>query len=54
MDSVTQFVLGAFVAEKVVGKEIGKKSMIYGGIIATIPDLDILLSFLFVDDIYTL
>ena len=51
MDSITQFVLGAFVGERVVGKEMGKRSMIYGGIIATIPDLDIFFKFFFSDSI---
>jgi inner membrane protein len=51
MDSVTQFVLGAFVGEKVAGKEMGKKSMIYGGIIATIPDLDVFCKNFFSDSI---
>ena len=42
MDSISQFVLGAFVGEKVLGKELGKKSLFLGGLAATIPDLDFL------------
>lgn len=41
MDSLTQIVLGAAVGEAVLGKRIGNKAMLYGGIAATIPDLDV-------------
>lgn len=41
MDSLTQIVLGAAVGEAVLGKKIGNKAMLYGGIAATIPDLDV-------------
>ena len=44
MDSVTQIVLGAAVGEAVLGKKIGNKAVICGGIAGTIPDLDILFS----------
>lgn len=47
MDSVTQAVLGAAVGEAVLGKHIGNKAAIAGAIIATIPDLDVLLTFFF-------
>ncbi|HET8809248.1 MAG TPA: metal-dependent hydrolase [Flavobacteriaceae bacterium] len=40
MDSLTQIVLGAAVGEAVLGKKIGNKAMLYGGIAGTIPDLD--------------
>ena len=43
MDSLSQFVLGSAVAV-VVTKEPSRKVAIWGGIIATIPDLDILSS----------
>lgn len=45
MDSLTQIVLGAAVAEAVLGKKIGNKAMLYGAIAGTIPDLDIISSF---------
>ena len=45
MDSLTQIVLGAAVAETVLGKKIGNKAMLYGAIAGTIPDLDVLASF---------
>lgn len=42
MDSFTQFVLGAAVGEAVLGKKIGNRAMLWGGIAGTIPDLDVL------------
>ena len=50
MDSLTQIVLGASVAEATLGKKIGNKAILYGAIAGTIPDLDIILKF-FVDDL---
>lgn len=47
MDSLTQFVLGAAVGEQVLGKRIGNRAMLYGGLIATIPDLDIFIGKLY-------
>lgn len=44
MDSVTQFVLGASVGEAVLGKKVGNKAIIWGGIGGTIPDLDVFLN----------
>lgn len=41
MDSLTQIVLGAAVAEAVLGRKTGNRAILYGGIIGTIPDLDI-------------
>ncbi len=45
MDSLTQIVLGAAVAEVVLGKKVGNKAMLYGAIAGTIPDLDVLASY---------
>lgn len=42
MDSITQIVLGAAVAEACLGKKIGNKAMVWGAIAGTIPDLDVL------------
>ncbi|MFK7969743.1 MAG: metal-dependent hydrolase [Bacteroidia bacterium] len=42
MDSLTQIVLGAGVAELTLGKKIGNKALMWGAIIGTIPDLDVL------------
>lgn len=41
MDSLTQIVLGAAVGEAVLGRKIGNRAMIWGGIAGTIPDLDV-------------
>ena len=43
MDSFTQIVLGIAVAEFCAGKELKNKTFLYGGILGTIPDLDILI-----------
>lgn len=42
MDSLTQIVLGAAVGEAVLGKKIGNRAIVWGGIAGTIPDLDVL------------
>ncbi len=46
MDSVTQIVLGAAVGEAVLGKKIGNKAMVLGAIAGSIPDLDVIASFI--------
>ncbi len=43
MDSITQAALGAAVGEAVLGKKVGHKAAVAGAVIATIPDLDIIL-----------
>ena len=50
MDSLTQIILGASVAEATLGKKIGNKAIVLGAIAGTIPDLDIVTRF-FVDDL---
>ncbi|PCE62686.1 metal-dependent hydrolase [Sediminicola luteus] len=42
MDSLTQIVLGASVAEISLGRKIGNKAILWGAIAGTIPDLDVL------------
>jgi inner membrane protein len=42
MDSLTQIVLGAAVAEASLGRKVGNRAMIWGAIAGTIPDLDVL------------
>lgn len=44
MDSLSQIVLGAATFALIKDKEIGKKALLYGAILGTIPDLDILLN----------
>ncbi|MFZ9028279.1 MAG: metal-dependent hydrolase [Crocinitomicaceae bacterium] len=41
MDSLTQIVLGASVAEACGGKKLGNKAALWGAIAGTIPDLDV-------------
>jgi len=41
MDSITQIALGAAVGEAVLGRRIGNKALLWGGIIGTLPDLDV-------------
>jgi len=42
MDSLTQITLGAAVGELVLGKKLGNRAMLWGGIAGTIPDLDVI------------
>ena len=42
MDSLTQIVLGIATAELVAGKKLQNKAFLYGAVLGTIPDLDIL------------
>jgi inner membrane protein len=41
MDSITQAVLGAACGEAVLGKKMGNRAILWGGIAGTIPDLDV-------------
>jgi inner membrane protein len=50
MDSLTQIILGAAVGELVAGRKLGYKAALWGGIAATIPDLDVLFG-LFLDPV---
>jgi len=42
MDSITQIVLGAAVGEAALGRKVGNRAMVWGGICGTLPDLDVL------------
>jgi inner membrane protein len=42
MDSLTQIVLGAAVAEASLGRKVGNRAMVWGAIAGTIPDLDVI------------
>lgn len=44
MDSLSQIVLGAATFALIKDKEIGKKALLYGAILGTIPDLDVLIN----------
>lgn len=50
MDSFTQIVLGIAVAEFCAGKELKNRTFLYGAILGTLPDLDILFG-LFLDPV---
>lgn len=41
MDSLTQIVLGAAVGEAILGRKVGNRAMLWGGICGTLPDLDV-------------
>lgn len=45
MDSLTQIVLGAAVAEVVAGKKLGNRALLWGAIGGTVPDLDVIGAF---------
>ena len=46
MDSLTQFVLGAVVSTACLGKSIGpRKAAVVGGLLGTLPDLDVFIPF---------
>ncbi len=42
MDSLTQFTLGAAVAEATLGRKVGNRALLWGGVVGTLPDLDVL------------
>lgn len=44
MDSVSQLVLGSTVGHVIGAKTLGRKALIWGAIIGTLPDLDIIIS----------
>lgn len=44
MDSLTQFVLGAAVAEAAAGRRAGRAAPLAGGVLGTLPDLDVFVS----------
>ena len=50
MDSLTQIALGIAVAEVCVGKKLKNRTFLYGAILGTIPDLDVVIG-LFLDPV---
>ena len=44
MDSVTQLVLGSAIAATIAHKQLGRSTLAIGGVLATLPDLDVFLS----------
>jgi len=45
MDSLTQAVLGAGIQGALLGRYQGRKALLYGGLLATLPDLDVLMRY---------
>ena len=45
MDSITQAVLGAGIAGAVMGRSQGRRALLYGAILGTLPDLDVLATY---------
>lgn len=44
MDSITQAVLGAAVGEAILGKHLGNRALVWGAVLGTLPDLDVVFS----------
>ncbi len=42
MDSLTQLTLGAAVGEAVLGRQVGHRAALWGALLGTLPDLDVL------------
>ena len=51
MDSLTQIVLGAAVGEVVLGRKIGNRAMLWGAVAGTIPDLDVMIASVFMNEV---
>ena len=49
MDSLTQLVVGAAAGEAVLGKKLGNKAVLWGAVVGTLPDLDVIPG-MFIDD----
>ena len=45
MDSITQALLGATVQASLLGRWQGRKALLYGAVLGTLPDLDVVLDF---------
>ena len=43
MDSLTQLTVGAAVGDAVLGPKVGRKAMVWGAFLGTLPDLDVLI-----------
>ena len=41
MDSLTQLTFGAACGEAILGKKIGRKALVWGAVLGTLPDLDV-------------
>lgn len=45
MDSLSQFALGAAVAQATLGSKLGPRAMLVGGLLGTVPDMDVLVRY---------
>ena len=45
MDSISQIVLGASIAHITLGEKLGKRALILGAVVGTLPDLDVLVPY---------
>lgn len=45
MDTITQITLGAAVGEAVIGRQIGRRALLWGAVCGLAPDLDVLIPF---------
>ncbi len=45
MDSISQFVLGAAIGELTLGHRLGRKAILVGGLVGSLPDLDVLVHY---------
>ena len=45
MDSVSQIVLGAAACHAIAGKQLGRKALVLGAALGTLPDLDVLINY---------
>ncbi|NKB68350.1 MAG: metal-dependent hydrolase [Candidatus Latescibacteria bacterium] len=45
MDSLSQLALGAAVGQAVLGHKVGRKAALWGAVLGTLPDLDVLVSY---------
>lgn len=53
MDSLSQFALGAAIGEATLGRSLGRKALIVGGLLGTLPDLDVLVRYADAVDSFT-
>jgi len=53
MDSVSQIALGAALGELVLGRHIGRRAAVFGAVLGTLPDLDVLVPYADAVDTFT-
>ncbi len=46
MDSVSQFVLGAAIGHLTLGKRLGRRAIVVGGVVGSLPDADVLVQYI--------